>query len=588
MQARTALLLGAAVVLALPAIAQQAAPTPQPAEPAPTTNTAAPATSPSQSAAQTQADPGGPSESGVEVVSADEVRRPPPAVEYPSWAHRDPWEVGLLDPEGRGLGAQPWGNASGAFLSTLMRRMETPIGSRWAQIALRNALIARTRAPRDVHPVDWAAERAWLLLRLGEADAARMLVAAVDTDRFTPKMTQVAVQAALATADPPALCGYEAQIRRHERPVSQLVSAMCASLAGEPESAAAQIDNARRFGRIGGIDLILAEKVVGAGSNTGRSVTVEWEPVEQLNAWRFGLATATGMVPPKRLIDDSSPRLRAFQARAPLLSPQERIESALIAAGLGVFSSQSLIDLYSAIYDSTDQSDLPNSDAWQVRQAFVASSMDERVAAIGRILELGRDGPAREGARAAAARAASLIRPDSQYQDVAPDLIAAMLAGGFDRAAASWADAIGNMDDEPADRCWAMLALASPNAVSLGLANTRISAFIRRDDSPGKRRSALLVAGLAGLGRISTGAANNYSRSNGFGLGLETSWTRMIEAAAGRGQAGTVLVMTGSGLQGVAPDEIPAAHLYRALSALKATGQDYTARMIAAEALART
>jgi sugar phosphate isomerase/epimerase len=163
-----------------------------------------------------------------------------------------------------------------------------------------------------------------------------------------------------------------------------------------------------------------------------------------------------------------------------------------------------------------------------------------------------------------------------------------MLAGGFDQAAARWADAIGNMDEVAADRCWAMLALASSDAVSLGIAGTRLSSFIRRDDSPGKKRSALLVAGLAGLGRISTGSANSYSRSNNLGLGLESSWTRMIDAAARHGQAGTVLVLTGSGLQGIEPDRIPSAHLYRALAALKATGQDYTARMIAAEALART
>ena len=86
-----------------------------------------------------------------------------------------------------------------------MRRMHTPIASRWAHIALRDALLAKLRAPRDVNPVDWVAERAWLLLRLGEADAARMLVSGVDTDRFTPKMTQVAIQSALANADPPAL-----------------------------------------------------------------------------------------------------------------------------------------------------------------------------------------------------------------------------------------------------------------------------------------------------------------------------------------------------------------------------------------------
>ena len=65
----------------------------------------------------------------------------------------------------------------------------------------------------------------------------------------------------------------------------------------------AQIDDARRRGRIGGIDLALADKVVGAGADTGRAVTIEWEPVDRLTSWRFGLATATGMMPPDRLIN---------------------------------------------------------------------------------------------------------------------------------------------------------------------------------------------------------------------------------------------------------------------------------------------
>ncbi len=150
-----------------------------------------------------------------------------------------------------------------------MRRMDTPIASRWAHIALRNALLAKSRAPRAVNPIDWVAERAWLLLRLGEADAARMLVADVDTDRFTPKLFQVGVQSALANGDPPALCPLQDGIRKYEPAIRALVSAMCASLSGEPESASAQIDDARRRGRIGGIDLMLAEKVVGAGANTG-------------------------------------------------------------------------------------------------------------------------------------------------------------------------------------------------------------------------------------------------------------------------------------------------------------------------------
>src|SRR5439155_11178580 len=116
-----------------------------------------------------------------------------------------------------------------------------------------------------------------------------------------------------------------------------LVQAMCSALAGEPELAAAQIDDARRHGRIGGVDLALPEKVVGA-AGSGRATTIEWDPVENLTAWRFGLATATGMVPPDRLLNSASTQLRAFQARSPLLTPQQRLGSALIATGIGVFS----------------------------------------------------------------------------------------------------------------------------------------------------------------------------------------------------------------------------------------------------------
>lgn len=533
-----------------------------------------------------------PGAEGVAEISIDELLLqlppPPPPIEYPARARRDPWVVGALDPAGRALGPNPWRAASGAFLSTLMRRMDTPLASRWAHIAIRDALLSRTRAPRHVNPVDWVAERAWLLLRMGEADAARMLISGVDTDRFTPKMTQVAVQSALANADPPALCPLEPGIRKHEPRIRQLVEAMCASLAGEPESAAAQIDQARRFGRIGGIDLVLAEKVVGAGANTGRAVTVEWEPVQALTAWRFGLATATGMTVPDRLLQRSSPQLRAYQARAPLLTPEQRLSSAFIAAGLGVFSSQSLVDLYSAIYDSTDPGDLPGSDAWQLRQAFVGRDRDTRLAAIRQLLGTPGSALEREARRALVARAATLVEPDPQLQRDAPELIAAMLAAGYDRHAARWADAVRRMNDENGDRCWAMLALSAPNPNSIDLSYGRITTFISRDTSRDKIRSALLVAGLVGLGRINERSANALNQRYRFGLGRRSSWTRMIDSAGRLRQSGTVLVLTGTGFQTSSLEQLPAAHLYHALLALRRTGQDFTARMIAAEALSRT
>ena len=587
MRTKPFLLASAVVALALPALAHQAA-LPQPATPPanqyPSGGIGATQPAPTTSPAATLPT-GGADESAVEEVSALNLAPPPAPVEYPGWARRDPSTVGSLNPADIGIGDNAWGSSSGLFLSSLMRRMEVPIASRWAHIALRDALLAKVQAPTDVNPVDWVAERSWLLLRMGEADAARMLVADVDVDRFTPKMVQVGVQSALATADPPALCPLESGIRKYDPNIRQLVQAMCSAMAGEPQSASAQIDDARRFGRIGGIDLVLAEKVVGAGANA-RSVTVEWDPVDNLTAWRFGLATATGTLPPDRLVNAASPQLRAFQARSPLLTAQQRLPSAMVAAGLGVFSSQTMVDLYSSIYDSTDPSDLPASDAWQLHQAYVGKDAETRLAAVRKLLAIGKDPLGKEAARALVARAATLVTPDAKLSKDAPDLIAAMLAGGYDEAAAKWIPAIGRMDNADADRCWAMLALAAPNIGDVGA--SRITAFIRRDQSPDRLRSAFLVAGLAGLGRISTDTANSFNRQFGLGLGRTTSWTRIIDSAAARNQPATVLLLTGTGFQTSSVNQLPSAHLYHAIAALKRSGQDFTARMIAAETLSRT
>ena len=586
---RTSRLLAAAAAaaIALPALAQD------------TTNTVAPVPAPAAPAATQSPTPGGvvrrpsdgvgESQTGlVEILTEELSEPPPPPVEYPSHARRDPRVVGRLDPAEIGLGASPWRGASGAFLGSLMRRMETPVASRWAHIALRNALLARVAAPRNVNPVDWAAERAWLLIRMGEADAGRMLVSGVDTDRYTPRMFQIGVQSALANADPAGLCPLQGGIQKVEQNIVQLVDAMCAAMAGEPETAAAQVDSARRRGRMSGIDLELAQKVVGAGGNTQRAVVIEWEPVDRLDTWRFGLATATGLSFPERLLNSAPSQLRAWHAAAPIVPPQDRLESAEIAAGLGVFSSQSLIDLHSAIYDSTGPDDLPETRAWQLRLAFVGRDLDTKLGAMRRLWGDSRNYLPAQGVRAMLGRAAALIEPDADLQSDAPNLIASMFAAGYDRDAARWSQAVSQMDDQFADQAWAMLALGAPDGSGVDLNVRRLNAFIDRDNSEGKKRSALLVAGLAGLGRIDEATANRLSGRFGLRLGNRSSWTRLIDQAAAFGQSGTVLVLTGTGLQAATFEEIPPSHLLHSVAALKRTRQDYMARMIAAEALART
>lgn len=581
----------AAVAFTIPALAQESLLPPGFGDPAPTpTPTPTPSPAPTNGNASRPSGPPGETSVVIGDASLEELLEQdlPPPIELPDHARRDPFLVGALPTSQTGFGENAWGNASGKFLSLLMRRTDAPIASRWAHILVRNALLTKLRAPRDVHPADWAAERAWLLLRMGEADGARLLVSGVDVDDFTPKMFQVAVQSGLANADPSALCPLQAGLDKVERKVAPLIKAMCASLSGASEAAAADIDAARRRGVVGGIDLALADKVVGAGADTGRAVTIEWEPVDQLTAWRFGLLTATGMEAPERLIGAASPQVRAWQARAPILGPEDRLPSARIATALGVFSSQALLDLYSTIYDATDPSDLGQSDAWQVRLAMVGRDLDTRIGAMRRLWSSAANPADREAMHALLARAATRVEPDADLQDVAPDLISSMLAGGYDREAARWAVAIRQMDDDSADRCWAMLALSAPSSAGLDLSFGRIAAFIDRDKSPGRQRSALLVAGLAGLGRIDARMAGRLNSRYDLGLNRRTGWTNLIDQASQRRQDGTVAVLIGIGMQANDLNDLPGLHLFHAVTALSRNGQGFAARMIAAEALSRT
>ena len=143
-----------------------------------------------------------------------------------------------------------------------------------------------------------------------------------------------------------------------------------------------------------------------------------------------------------------------------------------------------------------------------------------------------------EARRALVGRAASLIAPDSALTADAPELIAAMLAAGYDRAAARWIGAVRQMDGDTADRSWAMLALAAPDPRGLDLSSGRISRFIGRDKSPGKVRSSLFVAGLAGLGRIDSSIANSLNRryrtGHGSAVELDPDGRRRRRARPGR------------------------------------------------------
>lgn len=496
-----------------------------------------------------------------------------PVYEMPAFARRSLAQVGVSE----GVSPDALGNADGRFVETLMRRLSAPLPSRWMSIALRRLLVARLDTPAGVNGADFAAERAWLLLRMGESVAARAVAQSVDTGNVTPKLRQVWMQAALANADPGALCPLADAAGTSER-AWVVARAMCAALTGS-QGSQALIADVRRRRVASGIDLQLAQKVMGAGLNSRQAITIDWAPVAQLTTWRFGLATATGVDVPADLYATVGPQVTGWRALSPAIPLAERAAPAEAAAAMGVISNAALVDLYSALADGEDvPSDLSRT-ANGLRDAYAGA---DRAARIGAIEQLW-DGASLPGARYArlvltARAAARLAVADDTKQ--ADRLVASMLSAGLDRTALRWQGHVPEGGDG-----WAMLLLADPDARGF------LSGGVVGDYTPtgalAQRKRQLFFAGVAGLGRLSSADVEAGASSLDVRIGTATSWTRALDRAARDGQAGTVVLLCAVGMQTGDWTGVPPAALYRMVAALRAVGLDGEARMLAAEAIAR-
>lgn len=586
---------GAAVLaLAIPVVAQEAPESllppgfgdPVPADGAPTPEPRLPVPAPGQPAPLNldlalPADSAG-NAAGGEALSEEQLAEQQAKYDLPDTARRSLDRIGPLTPETRGFAPDAFGNSQGKFLAALMRESKAPFTSRWASILLRRALLSATDTPADIDGADWVAERAWLLLRMGEADSARLLVQSVDSDQFTPRLYAVAMQTYLATADPAGLCPLSAgALRVSKEPGWEMSRAICASFSGDQGSASGALDQAQRRGVARGIDYRLAEKVVGSGFNARRSVKIEWDGVDRLTAWRFGLATATNVEIPDPLYRTVGPHVRAWEARAPMLSPPARFAGAEIAARLGVFSSAALVDYYGVLAADPDTPAELRDRLFNVRDAYTARTVGGRIEAM-RTVWGGGERPDFVGLIAVARAAAAL--PVAAAGDDTAKLIAAMLTAGYDRSAARWSRAIGDASGDAAQQGWALLAVGAPSPV-VDLGTGRVSSYIA---SAPPMKARLLLAGLAGLGRVQPADVGKLAQDAGIDLAPRSRWARAIAGAAQRGEVATVALLAGVGMQVADWKRLPPEHLYHIVAALRRVGLNPEARMIAAEAITRS
>ncbi len=513
----------------------------------------------------------------------DDLAPPPPRYDLPSGSRRSLDRIGPLTLEDGGMTPDAFGASNGAYLRIILQKTRAPFVSRWGSILLRRALLSGVDTPPNINGADWAAERSWMLLRMGEAQGARMLMQSVDPDKASARYIEVMLQTAMANADPGALCPYNNAARGKSSDSGwEMGRAMCAALSGEPGTAGVTLDRVRRNKGASRIDVVLAEKVVGAGVNARRSVEVKWDDVNRLTAWRFGLATATGVAIPETLYATAGDNVRSWQAMAPMIDLDDRVSAARTAASMGVLSNRAYVDLLSAASEADGRTPAVTELAANLRSAYSGATGADRMTGLNAIWAAADTGENGFAAYVLTARAVTGLPVSADQGDQQYDILKSLFAGGFDTAAVQWVPitSVGS-------KAWGLLAVGSPRPLS-GVSASAISDYSGDDNSENYLSTKLLIAGLAGLGRLDAGELSEAADDFDLKLSGETRWSRAINAAADRGEQGTVALLAATGMQGRGWDRMNPVHLFHIVSALRKVGLPSEARMIAAEAVSRT
>ncbi|KEO91202.1 hypothetical protein EH31_00625 [Erythrobacter longus] len=506
-----------------------------------------------------------------------------PQYDIPPAARRSLARVGVLAPSEGGLATKSLANQPERLVRAILKGTKGPLVSRWGHIMMRRALASRLETPNGMNPVEFAALRAGVLNSMGEFTIARALVQDIDAGNWNDDLTSQAITAYIGASDIVGTCpAIRLGGSRSDNPQWVMLSAICNAYAGEGALASRQLNTAQNEEIAPEIDLLLAQRFAGAAGRGRGGTTVSWEGVEGITPWRFSLAKALGETIPAPLLDAAleSPSGSYYMlagAGSTAVPINERIPYAEFAATRGVFSAKALVGLYSELYNNEGLGGDAAQRAARLRDAYVTPDPAARIAAMRGLWDTGATGFA---GQILTAYAAARVPPAAENLGDAPQLIGSMLTAGLDRDAMAWEPFV-----EEGSLSWGLLALSNPNAGSASIAG--VDDFLSNDDSQEARKSAFLIAGLGGLGRLPGGDVNGYGAQIGVDFARQTRWTRMIDRAAQVNNKAMVAFLAGLGMQGESWSQMTPVHLYHLVSALNQVGLNAEARMIAAEAVAR-
>lgn len=509
----------------------------------------------------------------------DELFGLKPKYDIPPGAQRALTKVGVIAMSEGGFPSHSLEGQPASLIRAAIAGTTGPLVSRWGHILLRRALASRLDAPQGMDPVEFAALRADLLNRMGEGAVARALVQDVDSANYNPQLAASAFNAYIETGDLVGICPVE-QLKSDllDTPHWQLMDAICAAFNGEGRRAESDLDKALSRGTAPKIDVLLAQRYAGAAGEGQKSVTIEWDRVDEMTPWVLSLSRALGIDIPDRLTPKRDSALFRNDVLFPATPLLRRVAAADAAARDGILSSAAMVDLYSDLWSNQEIGSDDKGDARQLREAYVADDPKARLSAI---QSLWGGSTPDYGRQVLTAYAAARLPVDKNLTDDPAPIIASMLSAGLDRNAMRWTGLVSD-----GSQGWALLALAQPERQGT-VPSSALDTYIGGDKSSGQRKSRFLLAGLAGLGRLDPGDVRSYSGRLGIDLNRQTPWSTAIDKAGQFQNPALVALLAGLGMQGSGWDKMTARHLFHIVHALDQAGLDAEARMIAAEAVAR-
>jgi hypothetical protein len=485
----------------------------------------------------------------------------------------------------------------------LVRDLPAPLASTPTREMVVRLLASTLTSPRGEGRTSLVALRARKLGELGDATRAEALAARVPAREIDEGLVRARLDGAwLAGRNDDACALARDALTRGRHPEFQKSLMFCQALAGDRQRAEMGLTLLRDQGVPE--DTLFVTLLLAQGGD-GRGVRLD--NARALTPLGFAMLRGAKVPPPADLTQSDSPALLVALTGAEGIAPELRLAAAERAEAFGALPSADLAKLYGELTLTPQQLADPVAFARTdggprgraaLFQAAKAAQGGARLDALQRLWRHGRE----RGGYATLARASldllAEIGPAPEHAAHAPDSARAFLLAGRVQDAREWlrfANAAriggGQVEEDRHAGLWVLAMLAGlewpvPDEAQAFLAWRE--AVARADARAAPARVALATTLLAGLGHLPPGGAfaafpDAAPARAPVAMPHPALWTALHQAAVA-GRTAETIALAAQALGSEGPAGAAPQTLLAVFDALRAVGQDETARLMALEA----